>query len=288
MEASVPLTPEGFAAPELLSRATLDYRADLYALGAVLYELLTGVLPPDGGLPGRVVPPSQLRPDVPPRLDALILSMLAADREDRPRSAQAALDELRNIEKTADLDSLISNGESARLEFKQTMQWDIALHKRNPDLLRACVKTVCAFLNGEGGTLLIGVANSGEPTGLEDDIQDFSNRRTTDGFESRLRDALVADLDPESSHLVRISFPFVRGVQICRVDVDRSPHPVFLASKNIPQQFYVRQEGTPPGPVKCPSCGELIQPPEFYVRKGNASRPLDVRRAHEYICDHWK
>ena len=149
------------------------------------------------------------------------------------------------------------------------------------------MKTVCAFLNGEGGTLLIGVANSGEPTGLEDDIRDFSDRKTTDGFESRFREALVTGLDPESSHLAAISFPFVHGVQICRVDVQRSPHPVFLVSKNIPQQFYVRQEGAPPQPVKCPSCGELIHPPEFYVRKGNASRPLDVRRTHEYIRDHW-
>jgi predicted HTH transcriptional regulator len=160
-------------------------------------------------------------------------------------------------------------------------------HKRNPELLRACVKAVCAFLNGEGGTLLIGVANSGEPTGLEDDIRDFSDRRTTDGFELRFRDALVAGLEPESSHLVAISFPMVHGVQICRVDVERSPHRVFLVSKNIPQQFYVRQEGDPPQPFKCPSCGEFIHPPEFYVREGNASRPLDVRRAHEYIRDHW-
>jgi predicted HTH transcriptional regulator len=57
------------------------------------------------------------------------------------------------------------------------MQWDTELHKRNPELLRACVKTVCAFLNGEGGILLIGVANSGEPTGLEDDIRDFKDRK---------------------------------------------------------------------------------------------------------------
>ena len=56
----------------------------------------------------------------------------------------------RRIEKTADLESLISNGESTRLEFKQTMQWDTKLHKRNPELLRACVKAVCAFLNGDG------------------------------------------------------------------------------------------------------------------------------------------
>ena len=213
--------------------------------------------------------------------------MLAADREDRPPSAQAVLDKLRGIEKTADLESLISNGESTRLEFKQTMQWDTTLHKRNPELLRACVKTVCAFLNGEGGILLIGVANSGEPTGLEDDIRDFKDRKTIDGFESRFRDALVAGLDPESSHLVTVSFPVVRGVQICRVDVERSPHPVFLVGKNIPQQFYIRHEGALPQPIRCPSCGELIHPPEFYVRKGNASRPLDVRRAHEYIRDHW-
>jgi hypothetical protein len=68
--------------------------------------------------------------------------MLAADREDRPPSAQAVLDELRSIERTADLDALISTGESSRLEFKQTMQWDTTRHKRNPELLRACVKAV--------------------------------------------------------------------------------------------------------------------------------------------------
>lgn len=48
-----------------------------------------------------------------------------------------------------------------------------------------------------------------------------------------------------------------------------------------------RQHRDPPQAVKCPSCGELIHPPEFYVRKGNGSRPLDVWQAHEYIRDHW-
>ena len=281
-----PAAAEGYPAPELLNGAP-DVRADLYSLGGVLYELLTGREPARAGQPAQVTPPSRWRSDVPPGLDKLILSMLAADRDDRPPSAQTVLDELRGIEKTADLESLISNGESSRLEFKQTMRWDLELHKRNPELLRACVKAVCAFLNGEGGILLIGVANSGEPTGLEDDIRDFKDRKTVDGFESRFREALVAGLDPESSHLATVSFPFVRRVQVCRVDVQRSPHPVFLLSKNIPQQFYIQQEGAPLQPVKCPHCGELIHPPEFYVRKGNASRPLDVRQAHEYIGDHW-
>jgi serine/threonine protein kinase len=289
MATAVPLTPEGLAAPELLRGATPDHRADLYALGAVLYELLTGQEPAPTGQHAPAESPSSYRTDVPPGLDKLILSMLATDPADRPASAPAVLDELRRIEKTADLDSLISNGESARLEFKQTLQWDARLNKRNPELLRTSVKTVCAFLNSAGGTLLIGVADSGEPTGLEHDIRDFSDRKTTDGFESRFRDALVAGLDPESSDLVALSFPVVHGVRICRADVERSPHPVFLASKskNISLQFYVRQEGDPPQPVGCPACGELIPPPEFYVRKGNASRPLDVRQAHEYIREHW-
>lgn len=53
MATLVPLTPEGFAAPELLSGATPDFRADLYGLGAVLYELLTGSLPAAGGFRPR-------------------------------------------------------------------------------------------------------------------------------------------------------------------------------------------------------------------------------------------
>jgi serine/threonine protein kinase len=260
--ALIPLRPEGIAAPELLNQATPDHRADLYALGAVLYELLAGVLPPAGENPAQVVPPSRVRQDVPPRLDRLIVSMLAADREDRPPSAQAVLDELRDIERTADVELLIAGGESASLEFKQTMRWDTKLQKRNADLLRACMKTVCAFLNSGGGTLLIGVADTGELKGLEDDLQDFSDKKTVDGFELRFREALSANLSPDPNQLVTLSFPFVNSIQICRVDVSRSPHPVFLVPKG--------------GPA------------EFFARKGNASHPLNLRQACEYVHDHWR
>ena len=260
--AFIPLTPEGIPAPELLSQATPDHRADLYALGAVLYELLVGALPPAGEHPTQVVPPSKFRQNVPPRLDTLIVSMLAADRENRPHSAQAVLDELRDIERTADLGLLIAGGESASLEFKQTMRWDTQLQRRSTEVLRASMKTVCAFLNSGGGTLLVGVADTGEPTGLKDDLQDFSNKKTVDGFELRFRDALSGSLNPDPNQLVTLSFPYVNGTQICRVDVNRSPHPAFLIAKD----------------------GSA----EFFVRKGNASHPLiNLRQACEYVHDHW-
>ena len=98
-----PPAAEGYPAPELLSDAP-DPRADLYSLGGVLYELLTGKEPTLAGQRAQLAPPSRWRSDVPPGLDKLIVSMLAADQEDRPPSAQAVLDELRSIEKTADLD----------------------------------------------------------------------------------------------------------------------------------------------------------------------------------------
>lgn len=113
-----PPAAEGYPAPELLSDA-LDARSDLYALGGVLYELLTGREPTLAGDGVQVAPPSRWRSDVPPGLDKLILSMLATDRQGRPPSAQAVLEELRSIEKTA-LDGRRSDLEARQDEFLQS------------------------------------------------------------------------------------------------------------------------------------------------------------------------
>lgn len=109
-----------------------------------------------------IPPPSQSRDDVPASLDDLILSMLAEDPAARPASADAVLAALRKIEPTADLETLIANGENATAEFKQTMRWDIKASKTSAEVLKMAVKAVCSFLNGDGGTLLIGVSDTGE------------------------------------------------------------------------------------------------------------------------------
>jgi len=111
-ECSAHLRPAGqtvltraYAAPEQwygADPAELDDRTDLYALGGVLYEMLTAQTPfhavDYGGwamqhIHAQTPPPSSLRPDLAgwPGLDDLILSLLAKDRESRPGSAAELL-----------------------------------------------------------------------------------------------------------------------------------------------------------------------------------------------------
>jgi eukaryotic-like serine/threonine-protein kinase len=101
-EASTRLTATGtivgtaaYLAPEQARGLASDTRTDLYALGCVLYQLLSGRTPFVGG-PTEVMyahlyttpePPSLLRPDVPPDLEAMVLAMLAKDPDLRPQDA---------------------------------------------------------------------------------------------------------------------------------------------------------------------------------------------------------
>lgn len=95
-----------YMAPELALGQPSDGRADLYALGVMLYELATGRLPFEGDDPiaiisqhlyAPVVPPSTHAPALPPALDALITRLLAKQPDDRPTSAAEVLRVLESI-----------------------------------------------------------------------------------------------------------------------------------------------------------------------------------------------
>ncbi|WP_433857158.1 protein kinase domain-containing protein [Streptomyces kronopolitis] len=87
-----------YLAPEQIKGGDTDHRTDLYAVGCLLYELLTGRPPYTGDSPFSVmhqhltadpVPPSRLRPDLPPALDAVIVQALHKDRKNRFADAAA-------------------------------------------------------------------------------------------------------------------------------------------------------------------------------------------------------
>lgn len=90
-----------YLSPELVTRGSADSRSDIYALGIMLYEMLTGEQPYKGDQPMQIayqhandtVPvPSAAEPGVPPELDDLVAWATARNPEDRPRDAREMLD----------------------------------------------------------------------------------------------------------------------------------------------------------------------------------------------------
>jgi hypothetical protein len=108
LEGTVALTRAGavvgtvlFMAPEQCRGAQLDYRADLYALGAVLFWALTGRAPFVGDGLAQVImqhiqapppKPSSINPNIPAPLEDIVLRLLEKNPADRPGSAQAVRD----------------------------------------------------------------------------------------------------------------------------------------------------------------------------------------------------
>jgi len=147
-------------------------------------------------------------------------------------------------------EELIKRGESKTLEFKATLRWNLREDRKDDKVItHAVLKTVAAFLNTEGGDLLIGVADDGSVVGIAPDrfaSDDEFTRHLAQVVRNGLGDRAGTCIDPKTQA--------VKGKTVCVVSCQRSPEPVFLKWKGVEEHpdgdFYMRSG---PGTVKLPS-----------------------------------
>jgi tetratricopeptide (TPR) repeat protein len=141
-----------YLAPEVLLMQSIDGRADLYALGVALYRALTGSFPYRGKSASSMraawrkapVPPHERDPSIPRALSQLTMSLIALDRDARPRDASQVMERLAAI------------GELERDEpaaIRGAYLFAPTLVGRG-DALRCARELVVGVMRGRGGALL--------------------------------------------------------------------------------------------------------------------------------------
>jgi membrane protein YdbS with pleckstrin-like domain len=159
-----------------------------------------------------------------------------------------------------DVGVIIAQGENQTIEFKSSLLWDYYQNKVNKDLYVPVMKNISAFMNTNGGTLLIGVDDDGQILGLEPDLKSMK-KHNVDGFENVFNMAFNQMIGVEFRQHLEITFPKLDGVVICFISIKLANQPVYMVHKG--QEY-------------------------FYIRAGNASQPLSVSTATSYIQDHFE
>ena len=166
----------------------------------------------------------------------------------------------------ASIEDLIKEGESDELEFKATLRWDIKEGRVSKKLEQVVVKTVAAFANTQGGSLLIGVDNDGQAVGLSRDYE-LLGEANRDQFELHLRNVLNQHLGTAFvASKIQIQFHAVDDVDVCQVDITTAKEPVIVAVKD--------------------KNGQAIE--KFYARSGNSSQEIPMSEMSSYVKERFQ
>jgi hypothetical protein len=134
--------------------------------------------------------------------------------------------------------ALMSSGESKVLEFKSTGRVNLHTKVIDPGIEWSALKSLAAFANSYGGTLLLGVADDGEVCGLQPDFATVKGH-DLDGWELWLTGAVANCMGKAFAAQVDVTFATLVGGVVARIDVGPSPKPVF-AKKEGKEVFMVR------------------------------------------------
>ncbi len=187
---------------------------------------------------------------------------LAARRKVLAKELNTYLNKITTTEElvtAVSIEDIINEGESNELEFKSSVRWNYRNDSIDKKLETVILKSISAFANGEGGTLLIGVDDEGEVLGLERDCASLGGTR--DEFELHLRNLINQSFGKTfATSGLSIKFISVGDKEICRIDISKNNKPLYLEVTDNGQKT-----------------------DKFYVRSGNSSQELGVKEVSEYL-----
>lgn len=160
---------------------------------------------------------------------------------------------LETVTEEEELLSLIRSGENKNVEFKQTLSKNIKTKQKDKVMEDMVLKTICGFMNTDGGTLFVGVMDSGELYGIDKDV--YPNH---DEYLKHVRNILKDNIGLGFLPLIDYEIKKLQGKDILVVKCKRSDKPVFCGKDEI-----------------------------FYVRSNPATDALSGRRMMEYIKNHF-
>jgi hypothetical protein len=163
------------------------------------------------------------------------------------------------------IEDMIEEGESNELEFKSSLRWSYQAESVDKKLESVILKSISAFSNGEGGTLIMGVDDDGKVLGLDHDYTSLNGDK--DEFELHLRN-LVNDAFGKNfaTSAITIKFYQINEMEICKVVIKKGDKPLYLKVVD----------------------GNGNKTEKFYVRSGNASQELGISDITEYITSRFK
>ena len=211
----------------------------------------------------------------------LLTELLSESPDDRPSDAETVLERLNEIRYTSNVEALIAAGENDNIELKsslhhthgplppdlhhlleqgklQPVQVRNEMRKR---LNKEVTKTIAAFLNTNGGTLLIGVDDAGTVLGIEPDFEYCQKgKKDADGWMLSLEPVIINSLGAGVWSAIRVSL----------VPHGEKMIAIILCPRRKSQTWHDEDGGE-----------------RFYMRAGNATEALSGRSLIEYINEHW-
>lgn len=169
---------------------------------------------------------------------------LSTSLESGSRDGSAHLDRIK---------SLISSGESNRVEFKSTLRWNLKTDRSEKVIEKAWLKSAAAFLNSDGGVVLVGVEDNGDILGIETD--NFDNE---DKYLLHVNNRIQQHIGLEHAGFIGYQLVRVDNKKVLLIECQPSPSPVFL---------------------------KISKEEEFYIRVGPGSRRLSTSEVVAYVTN---